>query len=211
MQKIQRLSYVPAIFAVLVGFVLTGCAEADEDEASSLTAELANGEGNPLGEVEFVDIDEGGLEVNIDAKNLAPGFYGLHLHQFGECEPESQAPDDPEETGDFLSAGSHIVGEDAADHPDHMGEHPHHAGDLPTLLVNEDGTATMSVVTDRLGIPLLSDFDGSAVVIHAAPDNFANIPERYLQDGSSLDAATLATGDAGDRLGCGVVEGVVEE
>jgi Cu-Zn family superoxide dismutase len=57
----------------------------------------------------------------------------------------------------------------------------------------------------------LYDFDGSAVMIHAQPDNFANVPERYLEDETEPDEDTLATGDAGERLGCGVVESVVEE
>lgn len=213
MQKPYSSLRLPIIFAVVAGFVFAGCAgDVNEDAAQSepVTAKLANSQGDSLGQVEFVDVD-GGLEVTIAAKNLDAGFYGVHIHEVGQCQPASQAPDDPEETGNFLSAGGHIVGEDAAEHPDHAGDHPHHAGDLPTLLVNQDGTAEMSVVTDRLGMPLLSDFDGSAVVIHAEPDNFANVPDRYLGDESSPDDDTLAAGDASDRIGCGVVEGVVED
>ncbi|KAA9393510.1 superoxide dismutase [Kocuria coralli] len=160
------------------------------------TAALAGVDGGSVGEVRVVPTD-GGVQIDADVENLEPGFYGFHVHQVGECEAESAAPDDPSDTGAFLSAGSHIPGEGGADHPGH-------AGDLPTLLVNEDGSGSMTVITDRLDESLLMDDDGSAIMIHADPDNFANIPERYASEGPDED--TTATGDAGDRLACGVIE-----
>jgi Cu-Zn family superoxide dismutase len=43
-------------------------------------------------------------------------------------------------------------------------------------------------------------------MVHANPDNYANIPvDRYDPD---PDATTLATGDAGSRIGCGVIESI---
>lgn len=204
MQKNHVTSRIVVTSAVtmLAAFALAGCGD-DSNGSSPPTVELSNNMGDPLGQVEFVEVD-GGLEFNADVENLDPGFYGFHVHEIGECEPESQAPDDPNNTGDFLSAGSHIAGEEDANHPEH-------AGDLPTLLVKEDGTAQMSVVTDRLDASQLMDFDGSAVMIHADADNFANVPDRYLGDETEPDEDTLSTGDAGDRLACGVIEGVVEE
>lgn len=167
------------------------------EETALATAEITDGEGESLGQVEFID-GEQAIEVKADVENMEPGFYGFHIHEIGECEPDSQAPDDPEDTGDFLSAGGHIAGEEDADHPDH-------AGDLPPLLVNEDGTAQMTVATDRLDESMLLDDDGASVMVHSDPDNFANIPARYLDD-STPDDDTLSAGDAGDRLACGVIE-----
>jgi Cu-Zn family superoxide dismutase len=100
-------------------------------------------------------------------------------------------------TGDFLSAGGH-VGAGETDH----GEHP---GDLPSLYVAEDGAGSVTAVTDALTVGDLTDDDGSAIVVHAAPDNFANIPERYAPGGA--DEMTRNTGDAGGRIACGPVEG----
>lgn len=198
-----RLLITSAI-AMLGAFALAGCGSGGEEngnggEAAAATAEVANGQGDSLGQVEFT-FGESGTNIDVAVENLEAGFYGLHIHEIGECEPDSQAPDDSEETGDFLSAGGHIAGEEDADHPEH-------AGDLPTLLVNDDGTAEMSVVTDRLDETQLTDTDGAAVMIHSQPDNFANIPDRYLGDQADPDEDTLGTGDAGDRLGCGVIEG----
>lgn len=161
------------------------------------TAELADAEGTSLGTVTMTAVD-GGTAFDVTAEGMEPGMYGFHVHEIGECEPESAAPDDPEDTGDFKSAGSHIPGGDDADHPEH-------AGDLPTLLINDDGTGTMTVVTDRLTESELLDDDGAAIMVHSEADNFANVPDRYTDGGPDED--TLSTGDAGERLACGVVEG----
>jgi Cu-Zn family superoxide dismutase len=56
----------------------------------------------------------------------------------------------------------------------------HHAGDLPSLLVKQHGTAELDFRTDSFTVGQLLD-SGSAVIVHAGPDNFANIPSRYLQ------------------------------
>jgi superoxide dismutase, Cu-Zn family len=68
--------------------------------------------------------------------------------------------------------------------------------------VMEDGSAEMSVLTDRATMDDLLADDGAAFIIHADPDNHAHIPERYADE---PDEETLETGDAGDRLACGVV------
>lgn len=192
--------------------VLSGCgggegAEVEETPATaetSATAEagagsravLQDAEGTEVGSVSFSEV-AAGTEVVAEVQGLEPGFYGLHVHATGLCEPDSTAPGDPGTTGAFLSAGGHLGNEDA--------EHPDHRGDLPDLLVTEEGTGSLTTVTDRFGVQdLVADDDGSAVMVHSGPDNHANVPERYAPDGP--DEATLGTGDAGSRLACGVVE-----
>jgi Cu-Zn family superoxide dismutase len=75
---------------------------------------------------------------------------------------------------------------------------------MPVLYVTDGGEGRADFITDRLTIPSLFDTDGSAIIVHAKPDNYANIPsDRYDPD---PDATTLATGDAGARIACGVIE-----
>lgn len=164
-------------------------------ESPAFTAALQDADGGEVGTVEFTET-EGAMDLSVEASGLEPGFYGLHVHAIGECEPDSAAPDDPDKTGAFLSAGGHLGGTDS--------QHPEHAGDLPALLVQESGDAQLTVQTDRLTAEALDDEDGSAMMIHSKPDNYANIPERYASEGPDED--TTKTGDAGDRLACGVVE-----
>ena len=69
--------------------------------------------------------------------------------------------------------------------------------------MNADDTAELEF-TAPFTVADLREADGSAVRIHAAPDNYANVPERYAPE--SPDEDTTKTGDAGDRLACAVIE-----
>jgi Cu-Zn family superoxide dismutase len=74
---------------------------------------------------------------------------------------------------------------------------------MPVLYVTDDGKGRSEFITNRFGIGDILDADGSAVIIHANPDNYANIPtDRYEPD---PDAMTHNTGDAGGRIVCGVI------
>jgi Cu-Zn family superoxide dismutase len=83
--------------------------------------------------------------------------------------------------------------------------HGSHLGDLPSALMTAEGETYAEFETDRFNVVDLLDTagDGSAVVLHAGADNFANIP---LVPYGEANAATLATGDAGGRYACGVVK-----
>ena len=67
------------------------------------------------------------------------------------------------------------------------------------------GAGSLTTVTDALTRADLTDDDGSAVMVHADRDNYANVPERYAAGGP--DEMTRNTGDAGGRIACGTVEG----
>jgi Cu-Zn family superoxide dismutase len=60
-------------------------------------------------------------------------------------------------------------------------------------MIATDGSGRMESATDRItlgaGPTTLFDADGSALVVHAAPDDFKTDP----------------TGNAGSRLACGVI------
>ena len=141
--------------------------------------------------VGFVKLTRQGGKVIVrgETQGLSPGFHGFHVHGVGECVPP------------FTSAGGHY-------NPAGVG-HGSHAGDMPSLLVLDDGTAQAQFATDNFTIDELFDADGSAIIVHAGPDNFANIPARYQSTTEGVfgpDSVTLATGDAGARIACGVVD-----
>ncbi|MDP9312258.1 MAG: superoxide dismutase family protein [Chloroflexota bacterium] len=146
-------------------------------------AVLRNANGTPVGIVKFTE-EAGKVLVRAVVHDLPPGFHGFHVHAIGQCIP----------TG-FTSAGGHFnpAGQ----------SHAHHGGDLPVLYVNGDGSGEARFKTDRFVVSDLFDADGSTLIVHALPDNYANIPTRYVP---APDATTLATGDAGGRIACGVVE-----
>jgi Cu-Zn family superoxide dismutase len=180
------LALVSLIGALGLGFLgLTSAAGAGGRAGHVL---LRDQLGEPVGVAKLTQEREGKVLVRAVVHDLPAGFHGFHVHAVGEC------------VSPFTSAGGHF-NPGATVHGDH-------AGDMPVLLVNEYGTAQLRFTTDRFSVQDLFDEDGSAIIVHAAPDNYANIPDRYhshAEDVFGPDSATLATGDAGGRLACGVV------
>jgi Cu-Zn family superoxide dismutase len=144
-------------------------------------AEIRDAQGNSLGIVDLETTDSG-VTLAGTLTGLPPGEHGFHIHETGLCEPPA-----------FESAGAHFAPAGRR-HGFHDSDGPH-AGDLRNLLVAEDGStlvdAADSLVTLREGANALLDADGSALVVHAEPDDYRTQP----------------SGDSGDRIACGVVEG----
>ncbi|MEI7914623.1 MAG: superoxide dismutase family protein [Mycobacteriaceae bacterium] len=167
----------------------------------TLTALIRTADGTQVAAA-TIDFSGGFATVTVQttgAGGLTPGPHGLHIHTVGKCEPDSVAPAGGP-PGDFLSAGGHFAG--GGD------EHPGHAGDLSSLQVRPDGTAMLVTTSSAFTKDQLLAAPGTAIIIHAGADNFANIPgDRYQQTNGAAppDAATLATGDAGKRVACGVI------
>jgi Cu-Zn family superoxide dismutase len=101
----------------------------------------------------------------------------------GKCEPP-----------DFASAAGHFNPE-GKKHGLLSPQGPH-AGDLPNLPVAADGTGQLNYVARGVtlgsGSGSLFDADGTAVVIHAGPD----------------DHKTDPAGNSGARIACGVIQKV---
>jgi Cu-Zn family superoxide dismutase len=148
--------------------------------APGAVATLRNAEGNEIGKATFAPT-KGGVKVHVEVANLKPGKHGIHLHAAGKCEGP-----------DFKSAGGHLNPTDK-----HHGLHSPqgaHAGDLPNLVVGKNGKAkatfTAKGATLGEGQGSLLGPDGSALVIHADPD----------------DEKTDPAGNSGARIACGVIE-----
>jgi Cu-Zn family superoxide dismutase len=167
----------------------------------TLTAQLKNPSGTTVATADFA-FSSGYVTITVKSTGtgaLAPGFHGLHIHSVGKCEASSVAPTGGE-PGDFNSAGEHFQV------PGHSG-HPT-SGDLSSLQVREDGSAELVTTTDAFTSEDLEAGAKTSIIIHEKADNFANIPpERYQQINGTPppDETTLATGDAGKRVACGVI------
>ncbi|MEU6134952.1 superoxide dismutase family protein [Nocardioides sp. NPDC047086] len=193
----SRRATAAALAAAGCLLTLAACGEGtdpDPDDRNEVNAKFADPDGKKVGTVE-IEEDDGATQISVRVSGLDAGYHGFHVHTTGRCEADSAAPDDPAKTGDFLSAGGHLNPDDSA--------HGEHLGDLPALLVNEDGTASLEL-TAPFTLDELRDADGSAVMIHAGRDNYANVPDRYAPEGPDED--TTKTGDAGDRIACAVIE-----
>jgi len=153
-------------------------------DVESITATLKNAQGADVATVEFRKSPRSAVKILVSGRNLPPGFHGFHVHETGLCEGPT-----------FMSAKGHLKNDGQS--------HGAHKGDFPILLVKRDGTVSARSETDTFGFETLKDMDGSAVMIHALPDNFGNIPPRYAPNGT--DQTTKDTGDSGGRIACGVI------
>ena len=147
------------------------------ERVGETTLRLADG--TPVGTVQL--LRQGELVTLAAAvTGLEPGIHGFHLHAVGEC----TAPD-------FTSAGGHLNPGDNSHGS--MSAGGKHLGDLPNLEIGTNGSATSRV--DLSGsaegtLKAIFDDDGTAVVIHAKPDDYRTDP----------------SGNAGPRIACGVIE-----
>jgi superoxide dismutase, Cu-Zn family len=167
--------------------------------AQTIKAELKSPDGKPVANA-TIDFANGYATVTVETvagSGLSPGSHGMHIHSVGKCEANSVAPTGGP-PGNFDSAGGHLQ----------VGGHTGHpaSGDLTPLNVRSDGSGKVVATTDAFTADDLKGPEGSALIIHEGPDNFANIPQRYTHDGApGPDAETLATGDAGARVACAVL------
>jgi Cu-Zn family superoxide dismutase len=163
--------------AVLVALALPLAAHA---ASPSATATLKNPDGKDVGHATFA-AKKGGVKIQVTVAGLSPGKHGIHLHEVGKCDPP-----------DFKSAGAHV--NPAERH--HGLENPEgpHAGDLPNLFVGTDGKAKASFTAKGVSLSdgkgSLLGPEGSAIVIHAAPD----------------DMRTDPAGNSGARVVCGIIQ-----
>lgn len=142
--------------------------------AGPLTATLQTAKGEVAGTA-TVTAEASGVLLALNIENMPSGQHGAHIHMIGRC----AAPR-------FESAGDHWN----PANKEHGLENPkgQHAGDMPNLTVGSDGRGKLSYSLKGATIEGIRDADGSAIVIHASPD----------------DQKTNPSGDSGDRIACGV-------
>ncbi len=192
-----RLAVATLVAAALAGAVAIGTASGSASGGGwEGVAVLRDAGGNKVGKVKFEGNRDGtvvkanvhGLTVGLD------GYHGFHLHANdagGQCDPAAPA-------GPFTNVGGHW-------NPTGL-DHGSHAGDLPSLQVLLDGSGSARSVTGRFDP---AEIGGRAVILHAGPDNFGNVPTRYVTGEppvAGADAATKGAGDAGGRIACGIVK-----
>jgi Cu-Zn family superoxide dismutase len=143
------------------------------------SAEIVDARGVAKASARLIPV-RGGIRVEINARGMAPGTYGAHIHTIGRCDPPG-----------FESAGGHwnpTSRQHGAANPQGR-----HLGDLPNLQIDAKGNGRLIFATEDASLggganPLL-DADGAAIVIHAQAD----------------DHRTDPSGNSGARIACGII------
>ncbi len=150
-------------------------------DALTTQADLIDNSGTTIGTVQ-VEQGHKGVLVNLKAKDLPPGYHGMHFHAVGDCS----------DVAAFKSAGGHV---NPFDQP-HGFRNPDgpHEGNLPNLVVAADGTVEVELYSDLValdsGAAKLLDEDGTALIIHTDKDDHYSQP----------------IGGSGGRIACAVIK-----
>lgn len=171
----------------LASIALASFAFADDGRAEpapmTKTFDIIGVEGSSIGNVKLTQGPTGVvMRVELSAGSLSPGWHGLHFHSVGDCS----------DIGAFKKSGGHvglIPGGHGLLNPDGP-----ERGDLTNIWAHTDGSAGYEIFTEAVtlsqGEHALLDADGSAVVIHANPDDHISQP----------------IGGAGPRVACAVLK-----
>jgi len=164
--------------AAALPLALGACETTGEPQGGPLFA-IVNAAGQSVGSVRMWETP-GGVTFRVAASGLPHGNHGIHVHAVGRC-------DGPK----FDSAGPHW-NPGGAKHGFNNPAGPHR-GDLPNLTVAANGVVNDAVSLAGGSIATMLDADGAALVVHAAPDDYATDP----------------SGNSGERIACAVISATV--
>ncbi|MGQ0505084.1 MAG: superoxide dismutase family protein [Myxococcaceae bacterium] len=122
------------------------------------------------------------VALQLFVTNATPGSHAVHIHETGDCS-----------AADASSAGGHWNPNSASHGDPASTKAPAHLGDLGNLDVGPDGTGSLRVTRSSWALvgdgSDVADVVGHAIVVHANTDDFTTQP----------------AGNAGGRVGCGVI------
>lgn len=164
-------------WVAVLAMVVSGTVLSAAESGLKAVCQVRPTKGNQCrGVVIFQETRDGKIRVMARIRGLNPGKkHAIHIHQFGDCRDLAGK-----------SAGGHY----------NPAEKPHglppaaerHAGDLGNLEADDNGMAKYTIVVDNISLGGENSVLGRAIVVHALPD-----------DGGQ------PTGNAGARIGCGVI------
>lgn len=166
------------LVGVLVGVVTAPLASAQKPHALTATARVAGLGGAKIsGEVKFSQA-AGPVRVSGKLAGLPPGKHGFHVHVNGNCD-----------SADGMSAGGHFNPR-GAPHGD-VTAAKRHLGDMGNIVANAAGEADIDIELTGVVLTVVgtNSLLNRSVIVHAAPDDFSQ-----------------PAGNAGARIGCGVIE-----
>lgn len=164
---------------ILIALLVMGVSGTAVAASSREVAIKPTQEGSTVSGTLYLEETAAGLKVTAQVQGVSSGKHGFHFHENGNCADQGMA------------AGGHF-------NPAHA---PHgllakdglqaaHAGDMGNIDVGADGSGRLEVVLP--GVTLSEgpfSVSGKAVVLHEKEDDFGQ-----------------PTGNAGGRIGCGVID-----
>ncbi|MDP2654245.1 MAG: superoxide dismutase family protein [Candidatus Omnitrophota bacterium] len=169
------------ILIMAVGLVSIGAAACYAVASQKAVAVIKGAEeGSPItGRAAFEETEQG-LKVSVEVIGVPnPGPHGFHIHEKGSCEDLGNA------------AGGHYNphGVQHGFLPED-GHGAAHAGDMGNIEIKADGSGTLELVLPEVSLSgEHNNVNGLAVILHEKTDDFGQ-----------------PTGNAGGRIGCGIIK-----
>ncbi|HKQ61268.1 MAG TPA: superoxide dismutase family protein [Candidatus Polarisedimenticolaceae bacterium] len=163
----------------LVAGLVARAAETPKPAEPKAAAKIDAKSGSTVNGIATFSAAAGKVTLKLELRGATPGEHAVHLHEKGDCS-----------AADATSAGGHW-NPTSVNHGK-WGTSPFHLGDIGNVKVGTDGTGELTLTTDKwtIGDGGPGDVVGKAVIVHAAIDDFKTQP----------------TGNAGGRVGCGVIQ-----
>jgi Cu-Zn family superoxide dismutase len=176
------LSFVGSIGLLSAAPASAAPGESGKPITVSVNLVSADGVGKSVGTIN-IRPGKDGVVLLPKLKDLPPGEHGFHLHENPSCDPGMK---DGKKSAAEAAGGHFDPGATKA----HKGpEGGGHKGDLPKLVVAQNGAATQKMEVKGMA---LADFHGKTLMIHAGGDNYSDAPKPL--------------GGGGERIACGVVK-----
>ncbi|AIT82376.1 MAG: superoxide dismutase [Novosphingobium sp. 32-60-15] len=167
----------------ILGLATATAAIAQTSAPKAVKSDIVQAGGGKIGEVTLTN-GRSGVLLRLTASGLTPGWHAMHFHATGDCSDQG-----------FQKSGAHINHEDHKTPHGLLNPEGPDFGELPNIHVAADGTVNAEAFSALVSLdaassrPNLLDADGSALVIHASPD----------------DHVTQPIGGAGARVACAVI------
>ena len=122
-----------------------------------------------------------GTHIHAQLQGLTPGKHGFHIHELGDCN-----------CADAMCTKEHF---NPTNQP-HGGlnSKKRHVGDMGNIIADKQGDATLDIVDSIIRLNGPQTVIGRSIILHADEDDLVSQP----------------SGNAGARIGCGVI-GIAKE
>ena len=155
----------------------------EEKKASAAVAEMTGTqEGSGIkGTIKFTATATG-VKVEADFQGVPPGKHGFHIHENGNC---GNGGKDAGGHYNPMAVAHGFLPKDGMEHA--------HMGDMGNVEIDANGTGHLELDLSGISISGENGIAGRAVILHEKEDDFGQ-----------------PTGNAGGRIGCGIIAVVGE-
>lgn len=183
MKSLLKFPVFPGAMILMLSAFLFGCSSTRTPASSAKQAKgtiTATGTQTPgNGSITFKQQDgKVVMNVSVSFPSKAGQSVAVHLHEHGDCGNSGN--------------DAHGHWNPTSEPHGRWGSGQHHLGDIGNITLNQSGRGSMQIITEKwsIGTGASNDIVGKAIIVHNGVDDYVTQP----------------TGNAGSRIGCGVIE-----